>query len=76
MGVPNLRELFERRVRNHDVTYGYSDDPSSYRAGADNMYAIRALAKEINDPEYTKKVWNDNIDQRLIEGFRESFYWK
>lgn len=76
MGTPNLREIFERRVRQHDVTYGYSDDPNSYRAGSDSLSAIRTLAKEINDPEYTNKVWNDNIDRYLSEAYRSPFYWK
>jgi hypothetical protein len=57
MGTPNLREIFERRVRVHDLTYTYSDDPNSYRSGKDSLFAIRALAKEINDPEYTNKVY-------------------
>jgi hypothetical protein len=76
MGTPNLREIFERRVRQHDVTYSYSDDPNSYRAGTASLSAIRTLAKEINDPEYTNKVWNDNIDRYLSEDYRAPFYWK
>jgi hypothetical protein len=76
MGTPNLREIFERRVRFHDLTYGYSDDPNSYRNGKESLLAIKMLAEKINDPEYTKKVWNDNVDRVLVEGFRESFYWK
>lgn len=76
MGTPNIREIFERRVRQHDLTYMYSDDPNSYRAGSGSLYAIKTLAKEINDPEYTNKVWNDNVNRCLAEGFREPFYWK
>ena len=76
MGAPNLREIFERRVRHHDLTYSYSDDPNSYRNGKDSLYAVKALAKEINDPKYTTKVWNDNVDKVLGEGFREAFYWE
>jgi hypothetical protein len=76
MGTPNLREIFERRVRFHDLTYGYSDDPYSYRSGSESLAAIKSLAKEINDPEYTKKVWNDNVDRVLNESFRDPFYWK
>jgi hypothetical protein len=76
MGTPNLREIFERRVRFHDVTYGYSDDSNSYRRGADELMVIRTIAKEINDPEYTNKVWNDNVDRVLAEGYRSPFYWK
>jgi hypothetical protein len=76
MGTPNLREIFERRVRQHDVTYAYSDDPNSYRRGGAERNSIKTLAQEINDPEYTNKVWNDNIDRVLAEGFREPFYWK
>jgi hypothetical protein len=76
MGTPNIREIFERRVRQHDLTYAYSDDPRSYRNGGESLSIIKTLAKEINDPEYTNKVWNDNVNRFLAEGFREPFYWK
>lgn len=76
MGSPNLRAIYEKRVREHDLTYEYSDDRYSYRRGSESLSQLRTLAQAINDPEYTKRIWNENVDQRLGEGFRESFYWR
>jgi len=77
MGVPpNLREIYERRVREHDLTYSYSDDPNSYRRGKESLSQLRTLVSAINDPEYTTRIWNENVDRCLAEGFRESFYWR
>lgn len=71
----NKIETFKNLVSRHDLTFSYSDDPRSFREGENSLQAIKRLAAEIDDPAVTNKIWNDNVDRYLAEGFRERFYW-
>ena len=66
---------FERRVNSHDLTYGYSDDNRWYTAGSISHDWIRRAAK-FHDIEWVKTIWNAKVDRTLVEGARETFYWR
>jgi hypothetical protein len=66
---------FKTAVKNHDLTYMYSDDGAVVRRGSESMAAIRLLAAEL-PIEIVREIWNSRVDQSLAEGFRETFYWK
>lgn len=70
----NTLEQFAKMVRNHDLTYQYSDDARYWRAGEESMTNIRIAAKELPREEVVK-IWNAEVDRKLVEGYREPFYW-
>lgn len=73
--LDQLLATFERLVRYHDLTYGYSDDPNSYRRGSREMSEIRLLAAALPKTEVTR-IWNENVDRVVAEDFRAQFYWR
>lgn len=68
-------EAFTKLVRQHDITHMYSDDASVWRRGADELAVIREMAAKLPREEVVR-IWNENIDRCMSEGFREGFYWK
>lgn len=67
-------EEFEAAVKNHDITFAYSDDFRWYERGRLSLANIRRMAKEL-PVEDVKRIWNANIDRQLAAAVRESFYW-
>ena len=68
-------EQFKKMVQHHDLTYAYSDDNRVWRAGEASLKAIKEAAKQF-PKEVVVKIWNDMVDSKIIEGYREECYWK
>ncbi len=66
---------FEKLVNGHDLTYDYSDDGSVWRNGQAQYARIKEAAKQF-PIEDVKRIWNAKVDRTLIEGHRETFYWR
>lgn len=70
-------ETFAFMVKNHDLTYDYSDYGPARRHGLESYNAIRAFAKQ--SPEYAEdfeRIWNANVDRCLADWARKNFYWR
>lgn len=74
-GEINTIEDFEEAVRNHDLTYSYSDDHSCWRRGATDHDRIRDAAKKF-PPQEVERIWNEMVDRKLVESARSQFYWR
>lgn len=68
-------EFFEHLVKNHDLTYSYSDDAKVWRVGEEQLRAIKEAAKSL-PLEDVKRIWNAKVDKTLVEGSREAYYWR
>ncbi len=68
-------EKFKQLVRDHDLTYDYSDDGAVWRAGVAQRDEIRALAKELPTGE-AAAIWNAEVDRKITESSRAMFYWR
>lgn len=69
----NTLEEFKQLIRQHDITYDFSDDDRTYQRGRRQKQKILELAKQI--PE-AKDLWNAEIDRRLSSNVRQPYYWK
>lgn len=69
----NIKE-FEKMVNGHDLTYSYSDDSSVYRNGVHQENRIKEAAKQFPIDD-VKRIWNEMVDNKLIESARKPFYW-
>lgn len=70
---------FEKLVAGHDITYQYSDDNRYYSAGRQQFAQIIDLAdqlKELGAYDQAQRIWNANVDQKLVPNAREQFYWR
>lgn len=75
---PNLTQeqaAFAAQVMNHDLTYSYSDDGRTWKAGQASYDAIKAAAKNF-DRTFVVEVWNACVDRKIVPTSREYFYWK
>lgn len=66
---------FEILVSKHDLTFMYSDDPYWYHRGNQELAEIKAFGAFL-PREDVVRIWNQMVDRKLAEGYRESFYWK
>ena len=66
---------FARMVRNHDLTYSYSDDGEVWRRGKARYDAIRKAADSL-PREDVERIWNAEVDRKLLEHARSTFYWR
>ena len=58
----------------HDLTHMYSDDGEVYRRGRESLMKIREIAKELSK-EAVVRIWNEVVDMKVLEGYRDPFYW-
>lgn len=68
-------EDFERACAAHDLTYSYSDDGRWWRAGLESERQIQEAAKKF-PREDVERIWNAQVDRKLVESVREQFYWR
>lgn len=68
-------EEFESMVAAHDLTFEYSDDRDVWRAGCRSLDRINQAAKSLNRADVVR-IWNAAVDRKIIEGQRDSFYWR
>lgn len=66
---------FETMVRVHDLTHEYSDDGEVWRKGHEAFQEIKRKAREL-DREFVRKVWNDQVDKKIVPAGRKDFYWR
>ena len=72
---PALLAEFTRLCEAHDLTYDYSDDGNTYRRGREQRIAIYDFAKRLDRADAVR-IWNEQVDRKLIKDAREPFYWK
>jgi predicted site-specific integrase-resolvase len=77
MSADDIKTLadFETACAGHDLTYSYSDDPRWYRKGCAEYAAIREAANKFPRAD-VERIWNKQVDRKLVEHARESFYWR
>lgn len=68
------RQAFEKLVKDHDLTYSYSDDARVLRRGMAQRDAIEEMAKQL-PREQVVAIWNKWIDRKIVEKFRSDWYW-
>ena len=61
-------------VRCHDLGYSFSNDHNYWARGEAQLKAIQEAAKEI-PREDAVRIWNENVDKKIIENARSTFYW-
>jgi hypothetical protein len=68
-------EEFAKLVRNHDLTFQFSDDHRCWRSGWDRYQDILEAAKQF-PREDVVRIWNAEVDRKIVESARNWFYWK
>jgi hypothetical protein len=68
-------ESFREMVKRHDLTFDYSDDGEVWRSGNAALAAIREAAKSL-ERAAAVQIWNSVVDEKILSGHREHFYWK
>jgi len=68
-------EEFAKLVAQHDLTYMYSDDGRCYSRGSRELYAIKQAAESFSRDEVVR-IWNAEVDRKLVEDVRPEFYWR
>lgn len=64
---------FELMVRNHDLTFMYSDDSEVRRRGRESLLKIRQ-AVECLPEGVGEAVFNKHVDSTVSESYRKDFY--
>lgn len=67
-------ELFRKLVRQHDITYDYSDDGSVWRAGSAAHTRILQLRETIPDA-IACEIWNARMDAYFIPEEAPRWHW-
>lgn len=68
-------EDFERACAAHDLTYSYSDDGRWWRAGLASHQRIKNAAEKF-PREDVERIWNAQVDRKVVEEVRAQFYWQ
>lgn len=68
-------EKFAKMCRDHDLTYQYSDDHRYRVRGTESFDAIKR-ASALLPAEDVRRIWNAEVDRKIVEGQREPFYWR
>ena len=63
---------FLKAVLAHDLTHAFSDDPSSWRNGQDQLRRMKGLAQKI-DRGIAVAIWNANVMQKISKGHEKPF---
>lgn len=67
---------FTKMVNAHNLTYMYSDSGQVLQHGDESLDKIKDYARKNLDRKTAVKIWNEIVDRKIAEGFRDSFYWK
>ena len=67
-------ELFTQLVKEHDLTYDWSEDITKWRAGDEQYRAIQKLAMELPRQEAVR-IWNSVVDEKIRPETADLFYW-
>lgn len=71
----SLLEDFELMVKEHDLTYSYSDDGRVWRKGEAERSAIVEFSNLLPRDKVVE-IWNKWVDRKIGEGYRDNFYWR
>ncbi len=66
---------FRDACMSHDLTYSYSDDGRVYRRGSESLSRVKKMAESL-PREDAVRIWNEVVDSKIAEGFRDQFYWR
>lgn len=66
---------FRGMCADHDLTYDYSDDSRVWRSGGASLAKIIEASKSLPH-DVVVRVWNAEVDRKIIPGHREPWYWK
>lgn len=67
-------EQFTQLVKEHDLTYDWSEDSTKWRAGDEQYRAIQKLAMELPRQEAVR-IWNSVVDEKIRPETADLFYW-
>jgi hypothetical protein len=67
-------EQFRQMCVRHDLTFDYSDDSGCYRAGLASLKEIDSAIETIGLPKETDRIWNEVVDEKIIESSAPQFY--
>jgi len=73
--MENTLAKFEELVRDHDLTYSYSDDHSCWVRGKDQIAVINKMMAHLPRKECVL-IWNKYVDKKIVESARAQFHWK
>jgi len=65
---------FRKLCKNHDLTYQYSDDGPVWRRGQASYDNLVEASKKL-PREVAVHIYNEVVDTKLKEGYRDGFYW-
>ena len=68
------QQQFKEMCRKHDLTYSYSDDFRYFTAGSRSYQKIMEAAEELGH-DLAARIWNEVVDEKLIEEIRKDWYW-
>jgi hypothetical protein len=66
---------FAAAVRQHDVTFEYSDDGAMWRRGSDQRNVIRSMATFLSEG-FVKSTWNKRMDEMFTADEAPRWYWR
>ena len=70
-----LASDFARLVRQHDLTFAFTDDHRVWLAGQDSLTKIMMMRGKLAE-DVANAIWNAEVDRKLAsEEARERFYW-
>lgn len=73
--MTTIREL-EYLIKNHDITYVFSDNDAIFANGSKEFDDIRSLAKNF-DEMLVAQIWDSYVDKKIADDdARQSFYWQ
>jgi hypothetical protein len=68
------KRKFLAMCRQHDLTYGRSDDFRYWTAGSKSYQKIMEAAEELGH-DVAARIWNMVVDEKICEDSRKDWYW-
>lgn len=66
---------FREACARHDLTFCYSCDGDVWRRGSAEYRRIRKAAEKFAR-EDVERIWNEIVDAKLVQDYRDQFYWR
>jgi hypothetical protein len=67
-------EQFEEACRRFDLSYWAADDLATYKAGAESLRRLKAMAIELGVEQATV-IFNRLVEERIEPHARSDYYW-
>jgi hypothetical protein len=68
-------DLLKALCAAHDLTFEYSDDIRSFRAGNEQLKAIEIVAARL-PREVAVRIWNDAVDAKVLAPHNKQYHWE